>query len=156
MSLIAATQITAVATSVLAFFAIVTAVFAILAFRKQSAEVGMLQEDWQREARERRRAQAAQVFTWIGERPVRDGEAPRPAACVRNTSRQPVYDISVGWGSSGVGTWRVLLPDEENAIPGAGSSVADGTVPILIEFRDAAGVRWRATSHGELTDLTER
>ena len=39
MSLIFATQLTAVATAVLAVFAIVTAVFAILAFRKQSKEV---------------------------------------------------------------------------------------------------------------------
>jgi hypothetical protein len=39
MSLIFATQLTAVATTVLAAFAIVTAVFAILAFRKQSREV---------------------------------------------------------------------------------------------------------------------
>jgi len=39
MSLIFATQLTAVATTVLAVFAIVTAVFAILAFRKQSKEV---------------------------------------------------------------------------------------------------------------------
>jgi hypothetical protein len=39
MSLVFATQLTAVATAVLAAFAIVTAVFAILAFRKQSREV---------------------------------------------------------------------------------------------------------------------
>jgi hypothetical protein len=39
MSLIFATQLTAIATAVLAVFAIVTAVFAILAFRKQSQEV---------------------------------------------------------------------------------------------------------------------
>lgn len=45
MSLIAAAQWTAVATIVLAVVAIVTAVFAILAFRKQCAEVAMLQED---------------------------------------------------------------------------------------------------------------
>jgi hypothetical protein len=141
MSLIAATQITAVATAILAVFAIVTALFAIQAFRKQSDEVSMLQQDRQREAEERRMPQAAQVITWVGERRVHDGEAPQPAACVRNTSRQPVYDVSVGWGSSGAGAWRVLLPDEENAIPGAGSSVADGTVPIRIEFRDAAGAR---------------
>ena len=39
MSLIFATQLTAVATATLAVFAIVTAVFAILAFRKQPQEV---------------------------------------------------------------------------------------------------------------------
>ena len=44
MSLIAATQITAVATGILAVFAIVTAVFAFLAFHKQSTKVAALQQ----------------------------------------------------------------------------------------------------------------
>ena len=39
MSLIFATQFSAVATAILAFFAIVTGIFAILAFRKQAKEV---------------------------------------------------------------------------------------------------------------------
>jgi hypothetical protein len=42
MSLLVATQITAIATAVLAVGAIVTAVFAFLAFRAQAAEVGIL------------------------------------------------------------------------------------------------------------------
>jgi hypothetical protein len=44
MSVLVATQITAIATAVLGVGAIVTAVFAFLAFRKQSAEVGILQQ----------------------------------------------------------------------------------------------------------------
>jgi hypothetical protein len=44
MSLIFATQLTAVATAVLAVFAIVTAVFAFLAYRKQSKEVSDMAE----------------------------------------------------------------------------------------------------------------
>lgn len=93
MSLLVATQITAVATAALAAFAIVTAVFAVLAFRKQSAEVGILGkqlEDQRRvnaeqirvlslqareleaslaerkeEAEEQRRAQANRVTAWF-------------------------------------------------------------------------------------------
>ena len=42
MSLLVATQVTAVATATLAVFAIVTAIFAIKAFRKQAEEVGIL------------------------------------------------------------------------------------------------------------------
>ncbi len=42
--LLVAMQITAVATAGLALFAAVPAVFAFLAFRKQSAEVGLLQQ----------------------------------------------------------------------------------------------------------------
>ncbi len=44
MSLIFATQLTAVATAALAVFAIVTALFALLAFRKQSEEVRAIEQ----------------------------------------------------------------------------------------------------------------
>ena len=51
MSLLTATQITAIATSVLAFFAVVTAVFAYLAFRGQSAEVTSLEQQAKSQAK---------------------------------------------------------------------------------------------------------
>lgn len=44
MSLIFATQLTAGATAALAVFAIVTALFALLAFRKQSEEVRAIEQ----------------------------------------------------------------------------------------------------------------
>ncbi len=153
MSLLAATQITAVATAGLALFAAVTAVFAFLAFRKQSAEVRLLQQQAERDIEQRRRHQAAHVFAWVGRRPLHNPADIRPAACLRNTSRQPIYSVSLGWGATGQQTWPVLLPDSEHAIPGAGSAVADGTAAIWAEFRDAAGVRWRTTSLGELNEL---
>jgi hypothetical protein len=71
----------------------------------------------------------------------------------RNAGHQPIYGISLGWGATGQQSWPALLPDCEHIIPGAGSAVADGTAPIWAEFRDAAGIRWRTTSHGELTEL---
>ena len=92
MSLIFATQLTAVATAALAVFAIITAIFAFLAYRKQSREVaaieqqvkdqqeltqqqaGLLeiqgrqldlqQRQFDQQAGERRRAQASRVFMW--------------------------------------------------------------------------------------------
>jgi ABC-type anion transport system duplicated permease subunit len=64
MSLIAAAQWTAVATIALAAFAIVTAVFAFLAFRKQTAEVDLQRKEFERAAEDRRRAQASRVFMW--------------------------------------------------------------------------------------------
>jgi hypothetical protein len=79
-------------------------------------------------------AQATHVFAYVCERPVRDGEPPRPAACIRNASQQPVYDVSVFWGGSPAGSLPFLLPGDEGVIRGAGSSVADGTVPMRIEF----------------------
>ncbi len=148
MSLLVATQVTAVATGVLAFFAIVTAVFAYLAFREQSVEVGLLQRQAARDSEQRRREQAAHVFAWVEQRPY-DGDM-RAAACVRNTSQQPVYDIRLGWGDGGQQTWPVMLPGEEHVFPGAGSMVADGTAPVWAEFRDTAGIRWRTTSTGKL------
>jgi arginine exporter protein ArgO len=60
MSLIAATQITAIATVVLALGAIITAWFAIKAFRKQTQEVALLQQQAERDIDQRRRAQASQ------------------------------------------------------------------------------------------------
>ena len=72
MSLLVATQITAVATAVLAAFAIVTAVLAGLAFSKQSAELrdqGKLLEiesaRFHRESDDRRREQASKVSAWM-------------------------------------------------------------------------------------------
>jgi hypothetical protein len=71
MSEIFAGQFTAVANAVLAVFAIVTAVLAGLAFRKQSREVSdqseMLRQataDREREASENRRAQALEVYVY--------------------------------------------------------------------------------------------
>ncbi len=94
MSLIAAAQWTAVATIVLAVFAIVTAVFAFLAFRAQSSEVTTLRgqledqkelnpkqtpvlelqarelresiDERKRDAEDQRQSQANKVAAWFG------------------------------------------------------------------------------------------
>ena len=86
MSLIFATQLTAVATALLVLFAIVTAVFALLAFCKQSQEVGLLLDQATREAEDRRKAQAAMVFAAVG------GRTPDMEGLVRlvNSSGQPI------------------------------------------------------------------
>lgn len=62
MSLIFATQLTAIATLALAVLALAVAAFAGLAFRKQSQEVALLLEQNKRDTDERFRAQAARVF----------------------------------------------------------------------------------------------
>jgi hypothetical protein len=110
MSLIFATQLTAIATAVLAAGAIVTAIFAILAFRKQSQEVhdqaeelrvqsevlevqsrelNLRQEQREREADEKRRSQAARVTAWLTHREP-DGLS---KAHISNDSDQPVFDV---------------------------------------------------------------
>jgi hypothetical protein len=154
MSLLAATWTGVGATVGLFLGAIVTARYAIKAFRKQSEEVQLLQQQAERDIEQRRRAQPTQVFAWVESRPFQGNpEDMRAAACLRNKSAQPVYNILLGWGDSGQQRQRVLLPGEEHIMPGVGSTVADGKLPVWAEFRDAAGVRWRTTSEGELAEL---
>ena len=76
-------EITAIATAVLATFAIITAIVAYMAFRRQTQA---------REARERHRAQASRVFIALAipqQGPARFN--------VVNTSEQPVYDVEIEW-----------------------------------------------------------
>lgn len=199
MSLIFATQITAIATAVLAVFAIVTAFYAVRAFRKQSQEVSdqaeMLKvqseqlaeqrkvnaeqirvlglqaaelheslEERQREAAERRRAQASRVFIWIRASPEGSDPINTAVVGVKNTSQQPIYDLSLSWriGSGeqnehpGPAGLTVLMPDEQHAFvagitPGlpADSFLLDTSLlGASVVFRDAAGVRWRLRSDG--------
>jgi len=145
-------EITAIATAVLAVFAIITAVYAVRAFRKQSDEVGILQQQMQDDRDRRKRAQASRVFIWIEQRPF-DGNPGdlRPAACIRNTSRQPVYDIALVLGQVEDRRWTVLMPDEDLVTPGLGSKY--GTVlgdPVFVTFRDADGNRWVRGESGAL------
>jgi hypothetical protein len=86
-------EITAIATVVLAAFAIVTAVFAFLGYRKQREEVGILvnenrehQQVVEREAAERHREQASRVWVMMAphdEATKRDFPANRPRTRAR-------------------------------------------------------------------------
>jgi hypothetical protein len=80
MSLLGATILTAIATLALAVLAFITAIFALLAFRKQSQEVGLLLEQNKRDTDERRRAQAARVFL----------AAPLPITCLEASYDSPM------------------------------------------------------------------
>jgi len=164
-------EITATATAVLAVFAIVTAVFAVLAFRKQSKEVGILQlqmEDQhdanmkqaqalERQAYDRRRAQASRVYIRTATVYPNRGTA-RVIAQAVNASELPIYDA---------GFW-IRLPDGEPhfgdpvgvILPGdamtGGPEYALGTDPaemeVVLSFRDAAGVFWVRLPAGFLAD----
>jgi hypothetical protein len=204
MSLIFATQLTAAATAALAVFAILTTVFAILAFRKQSKEVSdqasMLQvqseqlaeqrkvnaeqirvlglqaaelreslAERRREAAERRRAQAILIF--ISAEPSPEGSDPIDSFLVRieNTSQQPIYDLIFFW-RDGTGEWNEPPgpPGHPVLMPGKPHAFVVGLVPSLPRksflrdtsllgagavFRDAAGVRWRLRSDGQLDEI---
>jgi hypothetical protein len=152
MSLLAATWTSAIATVLLVIGAVVTAFYARNAYRDQSRQTGLLQEQALRDIGQRRSAQASQVFTWLEERPFDGNDSDlRTAACVRNTSGQPVYDIELGLepGKGSERRWPVLMPGAEDQLPGLGTSRRRA----WIRFRDSAGVRWQATSDGQLTEL---
>jgi hypothetical protein len=161
MSLLAATWMSAVATVLLFIGAVFTVFYARNAYREQCRQTGLLREQADRDISQRRRAQASQVFAWVENRPF-DGndEDLRAAACIKNTSGQPVYDVVLGLGpgaGKGSARWPVLMPGAEKERRGLGTGFAVDQRPgwpIWIKFRDSAGVRWQATSDGQLTELT--
>ncbi len=154
MSLLAATVLTAIGTAVLAVGAIVTAVFAILAFRKQAQEVTLLQQEAERDREQRFRGQASQVFVWMtaSEDSGKPGHAGERDAHARNSSGQPVYDLSASWKDAPQEWERyeraALMPGDEWTF---GNPYYDDVVRL--RFRDSSGNHWVSTSEGQLTLL---
>lgn len=161
----------------LLFFALVGAVFAIMAFRKQSEEVRLLKDDAEvqvgerrREAEERRRAQAASIYVvreylpspgvTIGNPTLVRHDSPLTvAATVHNTGGRPIYDVRVHWVDAGAvaqaGCEELLGtigPGEQQQsqrdAPG-GFVIPDNFVPVAY-FRDAADLGWTLTPGGQL------
>jgi hypothetical protein len=192
MSLAGPAWLAAIAAVVLAVAATVTAIFAIRALGQQNGQLREQQaaharladlielqaEELRDSARERRRAQAAQVFIEVDRippvtaaGPVRDEPDPplRLSARVRNTSSQPIYDLHVIWQA---GMVRMGKPDRMGRLmPGcdasfhrrapaaapagqpAGPSADPAILGAFLAFRDAAGMRWAVREDGTLTDI---
>ena len=172
MSLIFATQLTAVATAVLAAFAIVTAFYARQAFRKQSQEVSdqasvlalqaaELREslaERKREAVERRNAQASQVHIALKVVAKSREGGPEIEATIVNASerQQPVYDVKLYWhlgpdscGAPNPELLGTLLTSRDESrrreFPRGADPAACGAA---LSFRDAFGVNWVKTPDG--------
>ena len=160
MSLIFATQLTVIVTAILGIGAIVTAVFAILAFRKQSQEVSVLQQQVRdqmeanaREADRLRRAQASMVFITL-EASAED----ILRANVTNSSQQPIYETEVWWRdpqpnvtSTGLST---MMPGQAISTPGKFDPRppdSDGCQGI-VSFRDGSGTYWVRNAVGDLKE----
>jgi hypothetical protein len=170
MSLIFATQLAALATLALAVLALATAILAGLALRKQFREVAILVAENKRQAGERRRAQASQVF--ISAEPYRPNDAGTVSVIsvsVSNTSLQPIYDVYLLWHGE-TGEWigmgdpvdlRVLLPGEkhdwgtsiEPSLPIRRVLMDPYLIGAAITFRDAAGVHWQLGTDGQLAEI---
>jgi hypothetical protein len=145
------------ATCVSAGAAVALAVYAVKTYRRQSAQTQLLQEQAECDIQQRRRAQASQVSVWVESRPF-DGnpEDTRAAACIRNTSSQPVYDLVLGLGERGDQRWAVLMPEGTYVMPGLGTAFATGQRPVWAAFRDSVGIRWLITTGGQLTELADQ
>lgn len=172
MSEIFTEQLMAVANVTLTAFAIVTAVLAGLAFRKQSREVKdqadllkvqsdqleLQRRQFDQDQAERRRAQAAQVFIMIERVESRDGVLTMTATA-SNTSPLPVYDLWVQWRSR---SGDFGIPNVDPQFPPGSTKAFNGAwtdharlsgLSVSLDFRDAIGVRWRTTERGILTEL---
>ena len=170
MSLDLSGEITAIATAVLAAFAIVTAVFAFLAFRKQSREVSILAEQHEREIRDRRKDQASQVYIWAETADDTQNQTVTGLTThIKNTSHRPVYDGLIRFRDA---TGRLedtpYSPVFLALMPGDEVETGNGfTEPVLVplfwqdnsrlqasvRFRDAAGVYWELDTDGRLEEI---
>jgi hypothetical protein len=143
--------LTAIATIVLAVFAIVTAWYARKAFRAQSQEVGLLLEQAKRDTDERRRAQASRVFLGA---PPDEGTIVSPYA--RNASDFPVYDAQVWYVEPGTITGPdilgIILPGQTSPAMRA-FDPPEALTYAYLTFRDAEGIYW---TRGPAGDFRER
>jgi hypothetical protein len=168
MSVIFSGQLLAVATVVLAVFAIATAIVAGRAFRAQSRQLAVELGERSREAEERRRAQAVQVYVW--QTPPKTTHAlGSPAsstveAVLVNSSQQPIFGVKtrfmrvnsgVFWGGITIRE-APLLPSEQDH---AGASIPVGQVVddlvAVAFFRDRAGIEWATYADGRLNEIAQ-
>jgi len=150
MSLIFATQLTAVATVALVVLALAAAIVAGIALSKQSRELTILARQNDRDIAERHQAQAAQVFIGVEDRPPR--YARRYA---KNGSDFPVYDAQLWQADPGVLSDPEgigMIPPGSVAESGRQISYQEALETTVLTFRDAAGARWIRMPDGTLKE----
>jgi hypothetical protein len=122
-----------------------------------------------------RRAQADKIAAWFTLAQTDEFEQGVPGAFVRNASDLPVFDIMPDFVKAYMGEpspnamntfcggINVLPPHEtkfveldvsdDNEFHDAGEHLKDSMYMVEIEFRDAAGIRWRRNADGSLTEV---
>jgi hypothetical protein len=167
MSGILSEQLTAIGTLGLAVLALATAIVAGLAFWKQSQEVDTLAEQNKRDIEERRRDQASRVFVHTEmtspEKQPAQGIQRALIAHVKNSSQQPVYELTVTWPDRYARAdepdyLTVLMPEEQRDFT---RNLPPNTLPrhprplsgILVEFRDRNQLWWRTSPDGRLEEV---
>jgi hypothetical protein len=150
MSLIFATQLTAVATVALAVLAIAAAIVAGLALYKQSREIAILIAENNRQADERRRAQAASVYIGL---PLQGPRLVQPSAL--NASSLPAFDAQFWhFGSGGLSDpvdLGMIMPGPVG-INDRQMSYDEASEHVLLTFRDAEGIGRIRMPHGILKE----
>ena|SRR5215469_9617954 len=182
--------VTALGTVGLLAGAVFTAVFAVQAFREQSKEVRLLEdqvsdqrdlalkqvevlslqaEEIRASLENRRRDQAARVFTWVE---VTSHERGRFRVHVTNSSDRPIYGLTflLGYGDDGAADYfskpeavkhvmphetTVFEPDEDEHSILWGTSWEPGEVWSAVHFRDASGETWQVNSRGQMEGAPE-
>jgi hypothetical protein len=151
MSLIFATQLTAVATLALAVLALAAAIVAGIALSKQSRQLAILAKQDDRDIAERHKAQAARVYTV-----VQDKRPQYSHPYAQNGSDFPVYDAQF-WRARPDG---LTAPENLGMIPPGGRVVLNAQIRYadalgtILTFRDAAGASWIRMPDGTLEEQT--
>jgi hypothetical protein len=151
VSVIFATQLTAVATVALAALALAAAIVAGTALRKQSRELAILVAENNRQAAERRRAQAASVYIGL---PVRGGRRlVQPSA--QNASGLPAFDAQF-WYTGPDSLWDpddlgMIMPGPVG-INGRQMPYEEAVQSVILTFRDAEGISWIRMADGTLQE----
>jgi len=123
----------------------------------QTEELRQLSAVREREAQERRRAQAVQVYAWwtMGEGSSADGV--QVTAHVRNTSQQPVYGVALSVPPGGAKMrLEPLLLGQEHGAPFTYDPTSQASLKSVADFVDRAGARWRTWSDGRLEEIPKR
>jgi hypothetical protein len=182
--------VTAAGTVGLLAGAVFTAVFAVQAFREQSREVRLLEdqvsdqralalkqvevlglqaEEIRASLENRRRDQAARVFTWVE---VTSHTRGHFRVHVTNSSDRPVYGLTflLGYGDESEAEYfskpeavkhvmphetTVFEPDEGEHSILWGTSWEPGDVWSAVHFRDASGETWQVNSRGQMERAPE-
>lgn len=150
------TWVTAIATVLLFIGAVVTAIYAIRAFRLQRQQLNEQLAEQRRAQANEVRAQANKVAAWLGEM---DGDRSPRSAWIRNASDLPVYSVSVSFLDLDSGHkfaepqgLPVVGPSEFFELAVAQAAKRPSQPVVAVKFTDAAGRTWERDVFGNLAE----
>ena len=141
--------------------AVITAKYAIKAFRKQTEEVAILAGQNQRDSSDRRKAQASRIFISVPSADAR-GDTVQPS--VKNASDFPIYEAKFWYIGPGPTSLQPADPKDYlgTILPGHEThgwqhfASNEGLRHAIITFRDANNVYWIRMPGGVLEEQPAR